>query len=268
MVYPGEVEPDSLQRAHPLPLGDAHDFLGIQKDLHNAIRELSSMLDLRKHAVDEYTSKNLAGDQELALSLLPQFARRTIRVEHIIVGGPGTGGATTQEAGGTQFTTPSSSTTLAGITVPPLIVGVPYLVQWTVDLDGTPGAGDVNNFRLKGAGIGNIVSENDGAVGHYSQVPETFTPTATTELQVANQAAGTSGAVYSATLTATPLPVTFQLQLGDRILPNLSLPSDGVFEMSPKSMILYPRDIRQVTFNAVGQYFFEILGYADVPSIR
>lgn len=114
---------------------------------------------------------------------------------------------TPQQAQG-SVTSPGSHATVAQIGAANIVPGV-YTLQWAVDLDGTPSATDVNNFQILFAG-GSVLatSENDGAVGHYTQTPFQVTvPQGAAALTIRTAAAGTAGAVYSATFTLTPVAV-------------------------------------------------------------
>jgi hypothetical protein len=80
-----------------------------------------------------------------------------------------------------------------------------YTVNWTVELDGTVSASDLNNFKLS---IGSTVLENsinDAAIGRYPQLPVTLTipPGNASNLTVKAIAVGTVGAIYSAEVTLT-----------------------------------------------------------------
>jgi hypothetical protein len=93
--------------------------------------------------------------------------------------------------------------------------GVPagwYTAKWSVDLDGTPGAGDVNNFKLTAPNVAtggtiSLTSENNGAVGHYAQddVEIYVGANNATVIAVKTIAAGTAGAIYSAQLVLIPI---------------------------------------------------------------
>jgi len=83
-----------------------------------------------------------------------------------------------------------------------------YLINWTVSLDGTVGAIDVNNFRLQQnpGGITLLNSTNDGVVGRYPQNqfgPVTLGPA--NGIRVVTIAIGTVGAVYSAQISLVPV---------------------------------------------------------------
>lgn len=99
-------------------------------------------------------------------------------------------------------TTPGAGTTIASVA---LANGL-YSVQWSVELAGTPGAGDANNVAMFIGASQIDTSVNQGANGIYPQdtaeAVVTFGP-----LTLAAKAIGaaTAGAVYTVRLTATPL---------------------------------------------------------------
>lgn len=112
-----------------------------------------------------------------------------------------TGVAVPRNAEGTQ-TTPAAGTTIA------LISSVPagdYTLDILLQLAGTPSATDQNNFQLTGVPGGPITLVNEGVVGEYPQEPIPFNATATGAIAVKNIALATTGAIYSAEMTLTPL---------------------------------------------------------------
>lgn len=108
-----------------------------------------------------------------------------------------------------SVTSPGAGATILTITAASIAPGW-YTVNWAVELDGTPGAGDVDNFILKGPSLGaGLTSANDGAVGRYPQSPVTIYVASgnALALTVKTVAAGTAGAIYTAQVTLTPLVV-------------------------------------------------------------
>lgn len=143
--------------------------------------------------------------------LLPADLRRrkaTIRIQ-------GTG--VSQVTQGSR-TTPAANSTIANFPAASLVAGT-YTLNWAVDLDGTPGAGDTNNMELLGTGFlpgSPVIAEFNGAVGHYPQTPIELTiPTGVANpLKVQAIGAGTAGAIYSAEMSLTPWPATGYVLVG------------------------------------------------------
>jgi hypothetical protein len=138
------------------------------------------------------------------IQILPQDYRRRkcyIQVNGTIAGPQQTSGS---------VTSPGANAIVAS-----LGAGVPagwYIAKWAVDLDGTVGAIDQNNFKLTAPNVNtggtiNISSENNPLVGHYPQDDvEIYVPTGNaTVIAVKTVAAGTVGAIYSAQLTLIPV---------------------------------------------------------------
>jgi hypothetical protein len=106
-----------------------------------------------------------------------------------------------------SVTTPGANVAIVTIATTAMAPGW-YTVNWAVDLDGTPGAGDVNNFILKGPGLGSgVTADNNGAVGHWQQDPVLmYVPAGNaTALSVRSILAGTAGAIYTAQVTLSPV---------------------------------------------------------------
>lgn len=157
--------------------------------------------------------------QDPAQSLLGPEDGQVWDVRRLTVDGlVGSSGGTAQAAEG-SVTSPAANATIAQITAANLTPGT-YLVNWEVDLDGTPGAGDVNNFKLSGASSGlSLISVNDGVVGHYvqDQVQITIPATNASALSIKAIAAGTAGAIYSGQISLVPVPgdqVTVYREIG------------------------------------------------------
>lgn len=102
--------------------------------------------------------------------------------------------------------TGSATAPAAGATIASVSLGNgTYTVEWTVELTGTPGAGDVDNVQLL---IGATVianSVNLGAVGDYQQEEAAITVTGG-PLTLAAKAigVGTAGATYKINMTVIP----------------------------------------------------------------
>lgn len=111
------------------------------------------------------------------------------------------GAGTTDTPVSGSVTAPAAGGTIASVS----LGNGTYEVEWTLELSGTPGAGDTDNVQLL-IGATNIAnSVNAGAVGTYvqanAQVAVTGGP-----LTLAAKAvgAGTAGAVYRITMVITP----------------------------------------------------------------
>lgn len=134
-----------------------------------------------------------------------------------------------------------------------------YTLNWTVGLTGgTPAAGDSNNFDLVVGATNQEHSVNPGALGEWQQQPVTITLAATTNIAVEAVGAGTAAVVYSAELTATPIPVTDPT---GQLQPPNALTADGnVVTIGPLSVTL-------AGFDATGAQAECQLGRgANVPS--
>jgi len=110
--------------------------------------------------------------------------------------GPGTAGTST-----TSSATPAGGTTVASLAV---ATGT-FLLSWTVTLATAAAAGDANNFGLYAGATLVATSVNAGVIGTYPQAAVTTYLGAAATVAVKNIAAGSTGAVYTAALTVTPL---------------------------------------------------------------
>jgi hypothetical protein len=112
-------------------------------------------------------------------------------------------GASTTTSG--QQTSPGAAAT---ITSQALAAGT-YVVQWTVVLSGTLGAGDANNLQLTNGATQVAVSLNAGAAGTYIQQTATVVvPAGGATVAVKSIAAATVGGTYAAQMTTTATPGT------------------------------------------------------------
>lgn len=100
-----------------------------------------------------------------------------------------------------QQTAPGAGATIASISLP----NGEYTVEWTLELQGTPGAGEVNNVALDIGATQVATSVNLGAVGNYPQQNANVSVTGG-PLTLAAKAigAGTAGAIYIINFTITP----------------------------------------------------------------
>jgi hypothetical protein len=101
-----------------------------------------------------------------------------------------------------SVTSPAGGATIAQV---PLGLGT-YVVTWTVELSGTLGAADANNFQLFQSGTGSnfvvINSVNLAVAGAYAQLSVNITATAAGNfIKVLTIGAGTAGAVYSGVIS-------------------------------------------------------------------
>lgn len=122
-----------------------------------------------------------------------------------------------------SVTSPGAAAVIASIS---LLAGVTYSVNWSVELGGTVGAGDANNFQLNASFGQPLTSENAGAVGVYPQIPTTITVGTLGFIRVSSIAAGTVGAVYTANIDITPIAgiaAAVELQDGNNPLAEMSL---------------------------------------------
>lgn len=112
--------------------------------------------------------------------------------------GIASGGATVDQS----QTAPAAGATIASIS---LANGV-YQVSWTLELSGTPGAGDADNVQLFIGATQLATSANAGAVGTYpqeeAQAQVIFGPFT---LAWKANGAGTAGAVYKIEANITPV---------------------------------------------------------------
>jgi len=115
---------------------------------------------------------------------------------------PASGPATASS--GTTTATPGA---LSLITTQALATGS-FLLSWTATLQTAAAAGDANNFGLYGGAAGTTLlatSVNAGTVGSYPQAAVAYWTGASAIIYVKNIGAGSTGSVYNASLTVTPL---------------------------------------------------------------
>lgn len=103
---------------------------------------------------------------------------------------------------GTTSATPAGGTTVTSQTLAP---GT-FLLGWTAALQTAAAGGDANNFGLYNGTTLLATSVNAGTVASYPQAAvSTYVGSAATVIAVKNIGAGTTGSVYNAALTVTPL---------------------------------------------------------------
>lgn len=130
-----------------------------------------------------------------------------------ILGFPGASGS---------LTSPAAFQNVAGpLTVP---VAGTYTINWSVTLSGTLSSGDANNldlvlnsFTILATGVFPAVA------GTYPQTPVTVALHAGDTLALGTPGAGTTGSVYTASITGTSLPLT--LTAGPQGLANVWYPA-------------------------------------------
>jgi hypothetical protein len=102
---------------------------------------------------------------------------------------------------GTTSATPGAGTQVTTQTAGP---GT-FLVSWTAQLQTAAAGGDANNFGLYSATALIATSVNAGTVASYPQAAVATFLEASAAVAVKNIGAGTTGSVYAASLTLTPL---------------------------------------------------------------
>jgi hypothetical protein len=115
---------------------------------------------------------------------------------------PASGPATTTT--GTTSATPGA---LSQVTTQSVNTG-DFLLSWTATLQTAAAAGDVNNFGLYGGASGTTLlatSVNTGTLASFPQAAVSYYTGAAATLYVKNIGAGSTGSVYNASLTVTPL---------------------------------------------------------------
>ena len=109
---------------------------------------------------------------------------------------------------GTSVTGTTSATPGAGTTVVTEAAASPagtFSLSWTATLATAAATGDANNFGLYAGSALLATSVNPGTIGSYPQAAVTTYLAAAATVAVKNIAAGSTGAVYTAALTVTPL---------------------------------------------------------------
>jgi hypothetical protein len=133
-----------------------------------------------------------------------------------LTGSPAIGAGASPQVQG-QVTSPAALTAIASETLPQ----GSYEVTWQVGLSGTTGASDADNFGLYVGSTLVATSENETtAGGQWPQDPQIVNvPAGGAAVRIRSIAAGTTGAVYAAELTATQQSnLTSYPQLPDLVL--------------------------------------------------
>lgn len=130
-------------------------------------------------------------------------------------------------SGSGSVTSPGALATIATTASLPAAT---YTVNWEVELAGTLGAGDANNFQLVDSAGVVLASINAAAAGVYPQEPTEITTTVAGAVLVRSIAAGTVASVYSAQVSAIPaigVMAQVELQDGNQPLGESSMESQG-----------------------------------------
>lgn len=230
------------------------------------LREVKRLIGDFSKPVDEYqvqtTTPKLDNN---VLTLTPQFQKLNVRVENIVITGPAIAQLNFQNQA--PVVAPLANGNILQVGTGALPPAGPYLLNWTLGLTGTPGAGENNNVKIVGPPIAGILQDsvNPGVVGDYPQesVQITIPPNNATSLSAKAVGAGTAGAGYTVGFALSPVggtPVT--LQLGDRTW-DLFIPPTGILSIPTKCLLLSPQDTRTLTAAFPGEYTLEVMGFAD-----
>lgn len=111
------------------------------------------------------------------------------------------GAAATSESAN-QVTSPAAGATVVQLTG---LAAGDYQVTWTVELSGTLGAPEANNFQLMNGVTAVLASDNQAVAGIYPQPGVVITVPANGTVSVQAIALGTVGAVYRAQLVLSLL---------------------------------------------------------------
>lgn len=116
-----------------------------------------------------------------------------------------------------SVTSPGAAATITSFSLP----AGGWTLNWTIELAGTPAAGDANNFQLTLGAVQELVSINPGAVAGPLQQNgvQVQVPAGGATVAVKSIAAGTAGAIYTAQLVALPANlIQLQVTLPDFIV--------------------------------------------------
>lgn len=126
-----------------------------------------------------------------------------------------------------SVTSPAALATI--VTTPSLHAGI-YTVKWEVELAGTLAAGDSNNMELTLNGVAQTVAVFPAVAGTYPQGDVQLTVPSLGTVAVKAIAAGTVGAIYSATISLIPVSTVdtiLELQDGNNPLGEISLATNA-----------------------------------------
>lgn len=103
-----------------------------------------------------------------------------------------------------------------------------WVITWEVMVTGTTGAPEVNNFLIKNGATNLVTSVNGSTVGvEYPQTPLTvIVPAGGANISIITAAAGTVGASYTASITASPVGAVAIMEItsGGNPVAEISLP--------------------------------------------
>jgi hypothetical protein len=123
-----------------------------------------------------------------------------------LTGGQNQGIITGYPAASGSAPAPAPFTMLTSVTIP---VGGTYVINWSVTLAGTAGAGDADNFLIYHNATELAVSVNAGADGTYPQAPVTVTVAPGDQVIIYTYfTTGTAGSTYSASIASGISPLT------------------------------------------------------------
>jgi hypothetical protein len=216
-----------------------------------------------QYPVDERRVQTLPGDSESSITLQPTYEFPEF-IKTVVVTGPAAPVSTFQVSN--AVTNPAANGVIASLGVIPK---GSYTASVELELQGTVTNADANNMKFVTQGLGLIANFSyPGQVGVYQIPPFDFSADGTTTVAVKAVAAASGiSAVYAANVVATPNPVTFTLQLGDRVW-NLVLPSTGILAIPVDSISLDRTDARILTPAVAGDWGLELVGWGDVRERR
>jgi hypothetical protein len=118
-------------------------------------------------------------------------------------------GVSSYPAAGPGVTTSAATSATPGagtpVTTTPSTGPGSVLLSWTVQLQTAAAGGDANNFGLYNASTLLATSANAGVIGSYPQAAVAAYLEVAAAVAVKNIGAGTTGSIYAASLTLTPL---------------------------------------------------------------
>lgn len=126
---------------------------------------------------------------------------------------------------------PAAGATIATLSLP----NGPWTIEWTFELTGTPGAGDVDNVSVNLGATQIATSVNLGAVGNYQQ-EEAAADVVNGPVNLTFKAIGvaTAGTTYKIEANALPLaPNLGQILDGGMVVANFSVPRGLVDNNGP-----------------------------------
>ena len=118
----------------------------------------------------------------------------------------------------------------AGVTVTTIsLANGEYVVEWSVELTGTPGVADIDNVKLNIGATQVATSVNLGAVGNYPQEEATIIVSGgPLSLTAAAIAAATAGSVYVVNMTITPITASLgTINDGGQLIANVGAGPGG-----------------------------------------